>query len=57
MKILVDREDIRKLADLLYVHNIGGPAKSPHPAAITAAMKIVNRILDNNPVDEQGLSI
>jgi hypothetical protein len=57
MKILVDREDIQEVAELIYVHNIGGPPKSPHPASINRANKIIHRILADNPVDEQGLAI
>lgn len=57
MKIIIDREDIKEVLELLFVHNIGGPPKLPHPASLTRARKILNQILDNNPVDEQGLAI
>lgn len=57
MKIIIDREDIKEVLELLFVHNIGGPPRLPHPASLTRARKILNQILDNNPVDEQGLAI
>jgi hypothetical protein len=57
LKILVDREDIVTLSELLHVLDLGGPPKLPHPASINQARRILNKILDNNPVDEQGLAV
>ena len=55
--MLVDREDIVTLSELLHVLDLGGPPKLPHPASINQARRILNKILDNNPVDEQGLAV
>ena len=57
MKVLVDREDIVELQELLHITPLGGPPTFPHPANLSRARRILQAIIDNNLVDEQGFAI